>query len=202
MSRCRAAIPRRRPRISAETRRLRCGDGQDEVLLIDGLAFGAMPADLVARLRPPNRRASCIIRCAWKRACRRRARPSCARWRPQALALARHVVVTSATTARTLAADFGVAGRAHHASPNPAPSRAPARRAPAAKPVRLLAVGSVVPRKGYDVLVEALVPLKALPWTLDIAGATDRSPDTVRALEAQIAAAGFADRIRLARTRR
>ena len=53
----------------------------------------------------------------------------------------------------------------------------------------VLAVGSVVPRKAYDVLLQALERVPADPaWQLTIAGAADRSPDTAAALEAQIAA--------------
>jgi glycosyltransferase involved in cell wall biosynthesis len=38
------------------------------------------------------------------------------------------------------------------------------------RPIALLAVGSVVPRKGYDLLVEALAGLLDLPWQLTIVG--------------------------------
>ena len=36
--------------------------------------------------------------------------------------------------------------------------------------VRLLSVGAVVPRKGFDILIAALAPLAELPWRLTIAG--------------------------------
>ena len=63
--------------------------------------------------------------------------------------------------------------------------------------VRLLAVGSVIPRKGYDVLVAALARLRHLPWRLIIAGDYGRSPQTSRRLRAEIARLGLADRITL-----
>src|SRR3989442_997816 len=44
--------------------------------------------------------------------------------------------------------------------------------------VKLLAVGSVIPRKGYGVLVAALARLRQLPWRLIIAGDYGRSPQT------------------------
>jgi glycosyltransferase involved in cell wall biosynthesis len=65
-------------------------------------------------------------------------------------------------------------------------------------PLALLAVGSLIPRKAYDVLVAALETLKDRDWRLTIIGATDRAPDTARALEAQIAAARLGDRITIA----
>ena len=53
--------------------------------------------------------------------------------------------------------------------------------------VRLLSVGSVVPRKGYDVLIAALATLTDLPWRLTVAGDRTRDLDTVAQLDADIA---------------
>jgi glycosyltransferase involved in cell wall biosynthesis len=63
--------------------------------------------------------------------------------------------------------------------------------------VRLLAVGSVVPRKGYDLLVAALARMLDLPWSLVIAGDCSRSPDTVRKLKHEIHRLGLGQRVRL-----
>src|SRR6185312_12246200 len=49
------------------------------------------------------------------------------------------------------------------------------------------AVGSVVPRKGYDTLVAALAPLAKLPWRLTIAGDRTRDPAAAERLDADIA---------------
>jgi glycosyltransferase involved in cell wall biosynthesis len=64
-------------------------------------------------------------------------------------------------------------------------------------PVQLLAVGAIVRRKGYDVLVTALDALRTLDWRLTIVGDA-RDPDAARALKAQIAAAGLGERIMFA----
>jgi glycosyltransferase involved in cell wall biosynthesis len=64
-------------------------------------------------------------------------------------------------------------------------------------PVRLLAVGSLVPRKGHDVLIAALAPLSELPWRLTIAGAFDRDPDAAQRLRVDIARFGLAERVAL-----
>jgi hypothetical protein len=61
--------------------------------------------------------------------------------------------------------------------------------------VALLAVGSLVRRKGYDVLVAALADLKDLPWRLTIAGDRMRSPATAAALDADILHHGLGERI-------
>jgi glycosyltransferase involved in cell wall biosynthesis len=79
------------------------------------------------------------------------------------------------------------------------PGTDPAPRAPGSSgTLQLLAVGSVVPRKGYDILVRALEHLSTtVAWELTIAGATDRSPETTAALKAQIERSPHASRLRM-----
>lgn len=178
-----------------ETERLIAATGPGDVLLIDGLAYGAMPADVIGRF---GRRIIALVHhplCLEAGITPERA-AELKRLETEALGLARRVIVTSPTTARTLTQDFGVpADRITVAEPGTDP--APRAKGTDGKPFRLLSVGSIVPRKGYDLLVDALFPMRALPWRLDIAGATDRSPQTVAALRAQIARLGFEDRITL-----
>jgi glycosyltransferase involved in cell wall biosynthesis len=64
--------------------------------------------------------------------------------------------------------------------------------------VNLLAVGSVVPRKGYDILVAALAEVSDLPWRLTIAGDRERSAGTAQTLDAEIVRLGLAGRIAFA----
>jgi glycosyltransferase involved in cell wall biosynthesis len=111
-----------------------------------------------------------------------------------ALAGARHVIASSATTGRLLVSDYGVAlERLSVVAPGTDPVLTRSRGSEG--PVALLAVGAVVPRKGYDVLVAALAELKHLPWRLVIAGDGGRSPETFAQLEANIARLGLVDRI-------
>jgi glycosyltransferase involved in cell wall biosynthesis len=63
--------------------------------------------------------------------------------------------------------------------------------------VALLSVGSIVPRKGYDVLVAALAKLKDLRWRLAIAGDKMRSAETARQLEQDIVRLDLSRRIML-----
>lgn len=103
-----------------------------------------------------------------------------------ALAVARRVVATSATTARLLVADYGVpADRIVVACPGNDP--APAAHGSKDGVMRLLAVGAVVPRKGFDVLIAALATLTDLPWHLTIAGDRGRDPQAAAWLDADIA---------------
>ncbi|HRJ70392.1 MAG TPA: glycosyltransferase, partial [Beijerinckiaceae bacterium] len=64
-------------------------------------------------------------------------------------------------------------------------------------PLRLLAVGSIIPRKAYDVMISGLTLLTDLRWRLDIVGATQHAPEAVAALRRQITGAGLEDRVRL-----
>ncbi len=62
-------------------------------------------------------------------------------------------------------------------------------------PVRLLATGNLVPRKGYDVLLEVLAGLVDLPWELRIAGrAVDRAHRAL--LETRAGRLGLRARVR------
>src|SRR5262249_32156092 len=110
-----------------------------------------------------------------------------------ALAAVHHVVVTSATTAHLLAADYAVpAERITVALPgNDAVARTPVHHD---GPVALLSVGALVPRKGYDVLLAALARITDLRWRLTIAGARDRSPATAAEIDATIARLGLTER--------
>ena len=111
-----------------------------------------------------------------------------------ALAAAGRVVVTSATTARLLVADYGVpVGRIVVARPGNDP--APAAHGSNDGVVRLLAIGAVVPRKGFDVLIAALATLTDLPWHLTIAGDRGRDPQASARLDADIARWNLGSRV-------
>jgi glycosyltransferase involved in cell wall biosynthesis len=165
------------------------------ILIIDGLAYGAMPVDLIRSLANP------IVALVHHPLCLEAGVPKSRQdelyaLEKAALALARHVVVSSPTTAATLTADFAVpAAKITVAEPGTDP--APRARG-TGKPLQLLAVGSVVPRKAYDVLVRALAPLADRDWQLTIVGPADLSGEALAALTAAIAETGLARRIILA----
>jgi len=165
-------------------------------IVVDGLAFGALP-EAAAALRASHRLIALVHHplaletglsatdCAALRMSER-----------SALACARHVIATSTTSARLLAADYGIPSD-RLSVVQPGTDRVAARVRENAGEVVLLAVGAVIPRKGYDVLVAALARLARLRWRLVIAGDGGRSPETLRGLEAEIAAFDLADRITL-----
>jgi glycosyltransferase involved in cell wall biosynthesis len=113
-----------------------------------------------------------------------------------ALACARSIVVTSRATGRLLVGQYGV-GADRITVAEPGTDRPARARAIPDGPVALLAVGAVVPRKGYDVLVAALASLADLPWRLIIVGDTGRDVAAAMQLAADIGTHRLADRITL-----
>jgi glycosyltransferase involved in cell wall biosynthesis len=102
-----------------------------------------------------------------------------------ALSHVRAVVANSPATARALAADYGVPPDRITLAP-PGTDRVQISRRTNSGPVALLAVGSIVPRKGYDVLIAALAELLDLPWHLTIVGDCSRDRAAVTRLKADI----------------
>jgi glycosyltransferase involved in cell wall biosynthesis len=167
---------------------------RERPIVIDGLAFGVLAEE--AQALAPGRKLVALVHhplaletglSAGQSAALRES--ECA-----ALACARHVIATSPSTAQLLVADYAVASD-RLSIVRPGTDRVAARpRVPGAV-VDLLAVGSVVPRKGYDVLVAALAKIPAFAWRLTIAGDRERSAETAQRLDAEIARLGLAGRI-------
>lgn len=166
-------------------------------VVVDGLALGALP-ELGAAWSPQRALVALVHHpLALETGLTPAEASAMATSERTALALARHVIVTSTATARALVVDYGVPEN-HLTICRPGTDRgATEPKAPGAA-IRLLSVGSVVQRKGHDVLVEALASLKHLPWHLKIVG--DKTRDTVvtRALEALVLSHALGDRITLA----
>lgn len=84
------------------------------------------------------------------------------------------LIATSPLTARRLPDEFGV-DPARVGVVEPGTDPAPRARGSGGPGCAILSVGSLVPRKGHDVLLRALARLTDLDWTLTIAGsARDR----------------------------
>lgn len=183
------------PATLADSARIIAALPGDAVLLIDGLAYGALPVDLIRGFgRPvvelchhplalePGHDAATVARfTASEKA---------------AMALADRIIVTGGHTAGLVARDFGVAADKITVA-LPGTDRAARAVGSGRTTPHLIAVGSVIPRKAYDVLVTAMARLTALDWTLDIIGATQHAPDTVAQVAALIANHGLDHRIRL-----
>ena len=157
-----------------DTRRLLQGVPKHTIILVDGLAYGTMPAELISPLKGP------LIALVHHPLCleaglAKSRQDQLFALEKAALARARHVIVTSSTTAATLTADFAVPGeRITIAEPGTDPSE---RARGTGQPLMLLAVGSIVPRKAFDVLVRALA-LREKPRLADCHCRTHRSQRT------------------------
>jgi glycosyltransferase involved in cell wall biosynthesis len=163
-------------------------------VVVDGLAFGAMPE--TARMLS---RSHCLVALVHHPlALETGLAPDIAAAfhasEKASLACARHVVATSRMIMRILLEDFGVpVERLSVVEPGvDAAERIPRIRAAT---VHLLSVGAIVPRKGYDVLVAALARIRHLPWRLVIVCDCTRSAHTAEQLFTRIREAALADRV-------
>ncbi len=147
-------------------------------LMVDGLAFGAFPQALIDDL---DGRVLAIVHhpLFLETGLPHPRKVELKATEAAALARADHVVVTSRATARIVIEHLGIDGEKITIAE---PGTDPADRATGTgAPLQILSVGAVVPRKGYDLLIEALAPLSDIDWRLTIAGALDRSPQAVAA---------------------
>lgn len=163
-------------------------------IVIDGLAYGALPEwaerqssrnPLIALVHHPL-----VLETGLSEAQVSTLRAS----ERRALAAAARIVTTSPTTARLLAADYG-APTDRIIVARPGNDRAPAATGSRDGLVRLLSVGTVSKRKGFDVLIAALASLTYLPWRLSIAGDRSRDPQAAAQLDVDIRCHGFEDRV-------
>ena len=108
-----------------------------------------------------------------------------------------HVIVTSETTAQTLANDFAVA-RDRITVVTPGTDTVPRAAGSSGPTCRILSVGTLIPRKGHDVLLRAFSKLFDLDWHLTIAGSPDRDPACARQLVGLAETLSISDRVTFA----
>ena len=173
-----------------------------DLAVIDGLALGGLPE--VLRHHARRLRVLALVHhpladeygLSADRAEALRAREQ------RTLHLVRQVVATSAFTARHLVADYAIpVDRVSVVEPGVDRTLAQGAQGFASgeqeDPPRLLCVASLVPRKGHQVLVEALSCLKDLAWECDCVGDPLRDPSCARDIRRAIEHHRLADRVHL-----
>jgi glycosyltransferase involved in cell wall biosynthesis len=163
-----------------------------DVALIDGLAYGALPEEAIRAITAPVL-ALCHHPLGLEHGLDPARAQALLRNEAAALALAAHVIVTSAHTRNALIEDFGVSPQRITVA---LPGTTPASRASGSgSAARLLAVGSIIARKGFDILIEALAGLKELDWRLRLVGGAHHAPQTAEALARLIEARELGARV-------
>lgn len=165
----------------------------DTPLIVDGLAFGALPPEAVATLRAP------LIPLvhhplAEETGLDPETRARLHETEARNLTHARHILVPSPHTAALLTAKYGVAA-ARITVARPGTDR-PSVTRPKADPPLILAVGIQLPRKGHDVLIDALAQIRDLDWQAVIAG-SPLDPTFAEKLQAMRRDLGLEDRLHL-----
>ena len=164
------------------------------VVVVDGLAGGAMPEEIererrrlrvVALVHHPLGRETGLTKDVAREleASERRT-----------LGAVRHVIVTSQATSKTLVDDFDVPVD-RLSVVEPGTDRGSRATGSEGGPIELLCVASVTPRKGHISLVRALAQLADLRWTLTCIGSMQRDPVTPLRVWKEVAKAKLNGRI-------
>ena len=185
-------LPSPRQKAEAEARLLSARG--DCPVVVDGLAFGVLPeiAALLRRSRPLVALVHHPLALETGLTADEAARLQASE--REALASAHHVVATSPWTAELLADRFGVKPERLLVVP-PGTDRVPLATSSSDGTLRLISVGAIGPRKGFDLLVEALAQLTPLPWRLAIAGDRERDAAAVARLDGLIVRHGLERRV-------
>ncbi|MEM1352858.1 MAG: glycosyltransferase family 4 protein [Pseudomonadota bacterium] len=165
---------------------------EETPVLLDGFLPGAMPPEAFAHLRAPFVAITHHPQGYETGLDPARAAQLCAIERAN-LARARHVIVPSPHTAEVLQDDFAVPQRRITVAA-PGVHRPDTLTDARAEPPVILCVGQLVPRKGQDVLLDALASLSSLDWQARLVG-RGVDPTYVDALHRQARRLGLSDRV-------
>jgi len=191
-----ASFPRPTVTALAHAARVLAAIPDRTIVLIDGLALGAMPAEvereatrlmLVALVHLPLAAEIGLdpATAAALEASERRA-----------LAAAAQIVVSGHPTLETLAA-YGIE-RDRLAIVEPGTDRAPLALGSRGGPLELLCVATLNAGKGHEILIRALAQMTNRNWHLTCAGSLTRDPSAVERVRATVRCAGLDDHVTLA----
>ncbi|RYY85716.1 MAG: glycosyltransferase, partial [Comamonadaceae bacterium] len=165
------------------------------LVVADGLAFGALP-DLAAVHACRLRWVALVHHpLSFEAGLSESTRAALFDSERRALVHARHVVVTSPSTARDLAAFDVTPARITVIEPGTAPAPFATGGGAGADATSLLCVATVTARKGHAVLIDALAGLADRRWALHCAGSLARDDAAVAAVQTAAMQHGLQDRI-------
>lgn len=171
-------------------------------VVIDGLALGVLP-EAVAALSQRNPVIALIHHPLVLESGLSAARSAALKAsESQALQTVRQVIANSPSTARDLTTLFNVSPQlieVVYPGTDRIAGALDVRQRPrnGECPFHFLSVGSIIPRKGHRLLIQAMHALKQFPWTLSIVGDTTRDHGEYQQLQNEIAHLGLKDRVHL-----
>lgn len=165
------------------------------IVVIDGLAFGAMPAELEREASRLRLVALVHMPLASEVGLGREEVTRLEASERRALAAASLVIATGNRTVDDLHG-YGVT-RNRIVVVEPGTDRAPLARGSGGPSIALLSVAALTPGKGHENLFAALFMLPGRNWHLTCAGSLERDPQTVERLRAQLLADRLEDRVSL-----
>ncbi len=184
------------PETRVEAERLLAGLPDGATVVVDGLAFGALPIEVERHASRLRFVALVHHPLADETGVDRATAAALDDSERRALALARLVVVTSPATARGLAR-YGVAA-SRVAVVTPGTDRVSPSRGSESSTMHLVCVATLTPRKGHELLLGALAHLRDRRWRLTLVGSLDRDPPTLARIRASVSASGLDDRVHFA----
>ena len=168
---------------------------RDTMLVVDELAYGALPAQGIAALGRP---VAALVRypVSMDPALPTEEAGRLEATERAALAAASVVIATSAATRTLLIERYGV-GKERLRVAEPGVDPVPRARGGGGDVPVILTVGSVKPRKNQTTLARALGRIADLGWRWRIVGSLDADPAYVQELRATLASEGLVDRTEL-----
>ena len=168
----------------------------DALVMIDGLAFGAMPA--LAEMEAGRLKLIGLVHhpLALETGLEAQQIDALRQAERRALATARGVIVTSAATQRALR-DYAVPAERITVI-EPGTAAAPVAAGSGSGTLALLCVATLTPRKGHETLLNALQGLKKHDWHLKCIGGAMGDDAYLLRLRAQLASCGLQERVTFA----
>lgn len=163
----------------------------DQVIIVDGLALGAMDSSRLAKVKAPIV-AMVHHPLGLETGLDQNVAEIMIRNEASVLACVRHIIVPSGYIARILAARLDVPPQKITVA-RPGFDGSVNQRTPSSPPI-ILSVGLLTRRKGHDILLKALARLTHLDWQAVIIGKA-HDPEVAAALRAQCTSDGLDDRV-------